>query len=95
MAQPETVQDVLMSHGIAVVFHVTPLHYLPEIMQKRRLLSKVELRKAGFGEDHFRPSSKRRDSASGFDQYLHMMSVPDPPLLLDKLSRSYPHANSS
>lgn len=71
------------------LYHATPLHYLPHILQSGALYAKSVT--AGQG---IRPRSGalRRDTMLGLTDWVHLSTRPDTPLLKDKLVRGYPHA---
>lgn len=74
-----------------MIYHVTPLHYLPAIASDRALLSKNALINAGYTTRHFRTTSFRADIQRGFSDVVHCMTCSRPPLLESKLQRGYPH----
>lgn len=84
-------KGLLTSHGISHVYHYAPLHYLPFIARTRQLLSKVQLKLAGYSDSHFRSTSRKQDAERGFSNYVHMMSRESPPILRAKISRGFPH----
>src|ERR1051326_4364375 len=83
--------SVLGDNRISVVYHYTPLHYLPFIAMKRALLSKPSLRLLGFADTHFRSTSRRADEERGFGEYIHFALESRPPILLAKLAAGFPH----
>lgn len=91
MTPASSAREALIQAGIETVYHVTPLHYVPLIISNGALESKTRLIAAGHDELHFRRSSHRRDTKSGFGGFVHLMNVPNFPLLCDKLQRSLPH----
>lgn len=82
---------VLSEHGISMVNHYAPLHYLPFIARSGLLLSKPELIRRGYSESHFRSKSKLQDQQRGFGDYVHLTTHPAPPILLAKLAGGFPH----
>lgn len=82
---------VLSEHGITVVNHYAPLHYLPFIARSGLLLSKPELIRRGYAESHFRAKSRQQDQQRGFGNYVHLTTHPAPPILLAKLAGGFPH----
>ena len=87
----QSVREILQEFGIASVFHVAPLHYLPAIVASGEVGSKKRLKASGLADQHFRRTSRQRDKSSGFSGVVHLMSVPTFPLLKEKLRRSLPH----
>lgn len=83
--------NTLVTHGIELVYHVAPLHYLPFIARSNSLKSKATLRLEGFAETHFRSKSKHLDAQRGFGEYVHLSTVGRPPILEAKLSGGFPH----
>lgn len=83
--------NTLVTHGIELVYHVAPLHYLPFIARSNSLKSKATLRQEGFAETHFRSKSKHLDAQRGFGDYVHLSTVGRPPILGAKLSGGFPH----
>ena len=71
------------------LYHVTPLHYLPHIVQSGALYAKSVLAGRGIAP---RPTAARRDRMLGLADWVHLSLVPDTPLLRDKLRLGYPHA---
>ena len=71
------------------LYHATPLHYLPHILQSRALYAKSILAARGISP---RPTAVRRDRMLGLADWVHLSLRPDTPLLRDKLRRGYPHA---
>ena len=71
------------------LYHVTPLHYLPHILQSGALYAKSVLAGRGIAP---RPTAARRDRMLGLADWVHLSLVPDTPLLRDKLKMGYPHA---
>lgn len=71
------------------VYHATPLHYLPHILQSRALYAKSILAARGISP---RLTAARRDRMLGLADWVHLSLHPDTPLLRDKLARGYPHA---
>lgn len=81
----------LADFGIENAYHVTPLHYLPFIAKTGVLASKQALFELGFGEHHFRSTSRRQDIDRGFASYVHLCLDPCPPILRAKLGAGFPH----
>ncbi|MGI4788428.1 MAG: hypothetical protein ACRYFS_06205 [Janthinobacterium lividum] len=71
------------------LYHATPLHYLPHILQSGALYAKSILAAQGIKP---RAGAVRRDKRLGLSDWLHLSTRPDTPLLRDKLRRGYPHA---
>ena len=71
------------------VYHVTPLHYLPHILQSGALYAQSVLAGRGIAP---RPTAARRDRMLGLADWVHLSLAPDTPLLRDKLRLGYPHA---
>jgi len=71
------------------LYHATPLHYLPHILQSGALYAKSVTAGQGIKP---RPSAVRRDKMLGLADWVHLSTRPDTPLLRDKLSLGYPHA---
>ncbi|MDQ2799302.1 MAG: DUF4433 domain-containing protein [Armatimonadota bacterium] len=71
------------------VYHATPLHYLPHILQSGALYAKSILAARGIAP---RPTAVRRDRMLGLADWVHLSLRPDTPLLHDKLAKGYPHA---
>jgi len=71
------------------LYHATPLHYLPHIVQSGALYPKSVLAASGI---HPRASAARRDRMLGLADWIHLSLRPDTPLLRDKMGRGYPHA---
>jgi hypothetical protein len=84
-------KGLLTSHGISHVYHYAPLHYLPFIARTRQLLSKSQLKLAGYSNSHFRSTSHKQDAERGFSDYVHLMSRESPPILQAKISKGFPH----
>ncbi len=72
--------------GSRIIYHATPLHYLPSILSAGELLSQRIV-----GYDKGRPTARRRDRALQVDQYVHFSLTAITPLLLQKLQYGYPH----
>lgn len=72
------------------LFHVTPLHYLPHILQDGALYSQSVL--AGHAGITARTTARRRDRMLGLADYVHLSLSSETPLLADKLAKGYPHA---
>lgn len=81
----------LVLHGIANIFHFTPLHYLPFIARTQKLMSKPTLTSEGYPGQHFRSTSAHLDDARGFGNYIHLSTDPEPPILRAKLASGFPH----
>ena len=71
------------------LYHVTPLHYLPHILQSGALYAKSVLAGRGIAP---RPTAARRDRMLGLADWVHLSLDADTPLLRDKLRMGYPHA---
>ena len=71
------------------LYHATPLHYLPHVLQSGALYPKSVLAARGIAP---RPTALRRDRMLGLADWVHLSLRPDTPLLRDKLARGYPHA---
>jgi hypothetical protein len=83
--------ELLIAHGHSYVFHCAPLHYILFIARSGALLSKVELRRAGFKDFHFRSTSRGPDEQRGFSNYVHLTIEDYPDILLAKLKAGFPH----
>jgi hypothetical protein len=83
--------DLLISRGHRYVYHCAPLHYLLFIVRSESLLSKVELRRLGFADSHFRSTSRGPDEQRGFSNYVHLTITSYPDILLAKLKAGFPH----
>jgi hypothetical protein len=82
------VENLLASNlGVGVVYHVTPIHYLPDILISKELLSQHLV-----GYAHARPTARRRDRMLGVDRYVHCSLSLSTPLLQQKIERGYSHA---
>jgi hypothetical protein len=68
------------------LYHATPLHYLPLILQANELRSQQLL-----GYAMGRKSARRRDRILGVDSSVHFSLSADTPLLRDKLAKGMPH----
>lgn len=75
--------------GVLMLYHATPLHYLPHILSGGALYAKSILAGQGIAP---RPTAARRDRMLGLADWVHLSLVPDTPLLRDKLRLGYPHA---
>lgn len=75
--------------GVPSLYHATPLHYLPHVLQSGALYAKSVLAARGIAP---RPTAARRDRMLGLADWVHLSLDPDTPLLRDKLARGYPHA---
>lgn len=71
------------------LYHATPLHYLPSILQDGALYAKSVLAARGIAP---RASARRRDIMLSLQDYVHLSFDLVTPLLSDKLSKGYPHA---
>ena len=71
------------------LYHATPLHYLPHILQSGALYAKSITAGQGIKP---RASAVRRDKMLGLSDWVHLATRPDTPLLQDKMARGYPHA---
>lgn len=71
------------------LYHVTPLHYLPHILQSGAVYAKSILAARGIAP---RSSAVRRDRMLGLADWVHLSLFPNTPLLRDKLAKGYPHA---
>ena len=87
----EEVMELLRRYGIDRIFHFAPLHYLPFIARSRAIKSKPVLTAEGYFQRHFRSTSAHIDVARGFGNYVHLSSVPEPPILASKLGAGFPH----
>src|ERR1700720_2235867 len=76
---------LLSNHGVRLVYHCAPLHYLPFIARSRAVLSKPSLQKAGFGPSHLRPMSRDLDVERGFGSYAHLTLDDGPESLKSKV----------
>ena len=82
---------LLTACGIHRAFHYAPLHYLLFIARSRALYSKLELKRRGYAETHFRRTSRDHDVARGFGHYVHLSLMKTPPILEAKLAAGFPH----
>lgn len=71
------------------LFHATPLHYLPHILQDGALYAKSILATRGIAP---RATAVRRDRMLGLADYAHLSLEARTPLLVDKMRKGYPHA---
>ena len=71
------------------LYHATPLHYLPHILQSGALYAKSVTAGQGIKP---RSTALRRDTMLGLTDWVHLSMRPDTPLLKDKLALGYPHA---
>ena len=71
------------------LYHLTPLHYLPHVLQDGALYAKSVLAARGIRP---RPSAARRDGMLGLNDWVHLSLSADTPLLRDKIGLGYPHA---
>ena len=76
-------------NGVPFLYHATPLHYLPHVVQSGALYAKSILAGRGIVP---RPTAARRDRMLGLADWVHLSLVPETPLLRDKLRLGYPHA---
>lgn len=83
--------QLLVQHGIERFFHFAPLHYLPFIARSQALKSKPVLAAEGYLTTHFRSTSAHIDEARGFGNFVHLSTVPNPPILAAKLGSGFPH----
>ena len=81
----------LTKANIKNIFHFSPLHYLPYILNSQSIQSKAKLRMAGFEPSHFRSTSRGQDARRGFEEYVHMTPENFPPILMAKLKKGFPH----
>lgn len=93
--------NILHGIGFNTAYHVTPLHYLPNILINGELLSKDEVYNRGLRVIP-RTSSQEKDRALGFSDFVHTFlltwnhltvrtSKKGIPILSDKLSKGFPH----
>jgi hypothetical protein len=82
---------LLAQFGVSAAYHYAPMHYLAFIARAKVLLSKSELRNAGFQDAHFRSTSKKQDEERGFARYVHLTLDAHPAILRAKLQRGFPH----
>ncbi len=75
--------------GGPLLYHTTPLHYIPHIVQDGALYAQSVLAASGITP---RATAARRDRMLGLADWVHLSLAPDTPLLRDKLRRGYPHA---
>lgn len=71
------------------LYHATPLHYLPHILQSGALHPQSVLAARGISP---RRTAARRDRMLGLADWIHLSLTADTPLLRDKLAKGYPHA---
>ncbi|HEY3329527.1 MAG TPA: hypothetical protein VGK19_05860 [Capsulimonadaceae bacterium] len=71
------------------VYHAAPLHYLPSIFADGALYAKDILHSRRIQP---RVTAVKRDHMLGLGEYVHFSFNPVNPLLIDKLTRGYPHA---
>lgn len=71
------------------LYHVTPLHYLPHILQSGALYAQSVLAGRGIAP---RPTATRRDRMLGLADWVHLSLNADTPLLRHKIGLGYPHA---
>jgi hypothetical protein len=72
----------------ASLYHVTPLHYLPPILQGGALYAQSVLASRGIAP---RATARRRDKTLGLSDYIHLSLRSHTPLLADKMRKGYPH----
>lgn len=72
------------------LYHVTPLQYLPHIIQEGALYAQSVL--AGRAGIAPRATARRRDKMLGLTDYVHLSLCSRTPLLADKLAQGFPHA---
>ncbi len=72
-----------------LLYHVTPLHYLPHIIQDSALYAQSVLAVKGIAP---RATARRRDRMLDLADYVHLSLRPHSPLLADKLTQGFPHA---
>lgn len=72
------------------LYHVTPLQYLPHVLQDGALYAQSVL--AGRAGIMARVTARRRDRMLGLADYVHLSLSSRTPLLADKLAKGYPHA---
>lgn len=82
---------LLTDNHVEVVSHYTPLHYLPFVIRTGALMSKPALRRAGFGDAHFRSKSKAHDTKRGFERYAFLTLDASPRIVKAKLAGGFPH----
>ena len=75
--------------GGSLLYHATPLHYLPHIARSGALYAQSVLAASGIAP---RATAARRDRMLGLADWVHLSLVSDTPLLRDKLRQGYPHA---
>jgi hypothetical protein len=71
------------------LYHVTPLHYLPHVLQSGALYAQSVLAGRGITP---RPTAARRDRMLGLADWVHLSLTSDTPLLRHKMKLGYPHA---
>ncbi len=71
------------------LYHVTPLHYLPHVLQSGALYAQSVLAGRGIAP---RATAARRDRMLGLADWVHLSLAPDTPLLRHKMGLGYPHA---
>lgn len=82
---------ILEEFGISTLYHIAPLHYFPFISRSRALLARSTLKAAGYPDWHFRRTSHRADATRGFGDRVYLSPLINPPILLAKLTRGFPH----
>ncbi|SCM82325.1 hypothetical protein KL86SPO_50096 [uncultured Sporomusa sp.] len=95
--------QILNQLGFTYCYHITPLHYLPSIINEQTLYSKDKLRRKGMGVVP-RPSSCNIDVTLGFSNYVHTFpirnihrssinqaQIKEIPILKNKLEKGFPH----
>lgn len=74
-----------------LLWHTTPLHYLPYLLHTGAILSAAQLA-AGKHPIRPRPTAIARKTKLGLANYIHLSPKTATPLLSDKLRKGYPHA---
>jgi len=87
----QTGENSVFRAGYLEFYHIVPLHYLPFVVQRQKLLSKIALLEQGFDLSHFRTSSKSIDMERGFANYIHATLSSSAPILNSKLKKGFPH----
>jgi hypothetical protein len=75
--RPPSVRDALEQKATGFIHHVTPIEYLPFILDAGELLSKEQLLLRGFRTSHFR-RGWQADRARGFWSFVHCAAWPRP-----------------
>jgi hypothetical protein len=81
----ETTVDKLLNGR--PIFHATPIHYLPLILEARELRCQRIV-----GYEMARRTARRRDRQLAVDHYVHFSLKQESPLLNHKLEKGFPHA---